>query len=46
MKKKNVVDVDIPFEETSTCNLIIDTENKGPTDIVNEIIKNLELKSE
>ncbi len=45
-EKKNVVDVDIPFEETSTCNLIIDTENKGPTDIVNEIIKNLELKSE
>ena len=45
-EKKNVVDVDIPFEETSTCDLVIDTENKEPINIVNEIIKNLELKSE
>ena len=45
-ENKNVVDVDIPFEETSTCDLVIDTENKEPINIVNEIIKNLELKSE
>ena len=45
-EKKNVVDVDIPFEETSTCDLVIDTENKEPTDIVKEIIKNLEMKNE
>ncbi len=45
-EKKNVVDVDIPFEETSTCDLVIDTANKEPIYIVNEIIKNLELKSE
>ena len=44
--KKNVVDVDIPFEETSTCDLVIDTENKEPINIVNEIIKNLKLKGE
>ena len=43
-EKKNVVDVDIPFEETSTCDLVINTENKEPIDIVNEIIKDLELK--
>ena len=45
-EKKNVVDVDIPFEETSTCDLVIDTENKEPINIVNEIIKNLKLKGE
>lgn len=45
-EKKNVVDVDIPFEETSTCDLVINTENKEPIDIVNEIIKDLELKRE
>lgn len=45
-EKKNVVDVDIPFEETSTCNLVINTENKEPTDIVAEIIKNLEMKNQ
>ena len=37
--EKNVVDVDIPFEETSTRDLVIDTENKEPINIVNEIIK-------
>lgn len=37
-KKKNVVDVDIPFEDTLTCDLEINTENKKPEEIVAEII--------
>lgn len=40
-KKKNVVDVDIPFEDTLTCDLEINTENKKPEEIVTEIIKNI-----
>ena len=41
MKKKNVVDVDIPFDDTSTCDLEIDTVNKEPEEIVAEVLKNI-----
>ena len=40
-EKKNVVDVDIPFERRINCELIIDSENKEPTVIANEILKKL-----
>ena len=40
-EKKNVVDVDIPYEDPKNCNLVINTENKDPLDIVSEIKKNL-----
>lgn len=40
-EKKNVVDVDIPFERPINCELIIDSENKEPTVIANEILKKL-----
>ncbi len=40
-EKKNVVDVDIPFETPINCELIIDSENKEPTVIVDEILKKL-----
>ena len=40
-EKKNVVDVDIPFDDTSTCDLEIDTVNKEPEEIVAEVLKNI-----
>ncbi|OUW23202.1 MAG: hypothetical protein CBD34_03770 [Rickettsiales bacterium TMED174] len=40
-EKKNVVDVDIPFETPINCELIIDSENKEPTVIADEILKKL-----
>jgi adenylylsulfate kinase-like enzyme len=43
-EKKNVVDVDIPFENPSSCDLEIDTENKSPDEIVKEIIKKINLE--
>ena len=42
-EKKNVVDVDIPFDKPSTCDLEIDTENKSPDEIFKEIIKKISL---
>ena len=38
MKKKNVVDVDIPFEHPENCDLEVNTENKNPEAIVREIL--------
>lgn len=40
-KKKNVVDVDINFDDPIKCDLTINTENKTPENITEEIIKNL-----
>ena len=37
-EKKNVVDVDIPFEYPESCDLEIETENKSPESIVKEIL--------
>ena len=45
-KKKFVVDVDIPFEQPKTANLIIDTENILPENIAKRIIKELKIKNE
>ena len=42
-EKKNVVDVDIPFDKPEKCDLSIDTENKEPELIATEIIKNIEI---
>lgn len=42
-EKKNVVDVDIPFDNPSTCDLEIDTENKSPDETFKEIIKKINL---
>jgi adenylylsulfate kinase-like enzyme len=44
-EKKNVVDVDIPYENPSTCDLEIDTENQSPDEIFKEIIKKLNLEN-
>ena len=40
-ERKNVVDVDIQFETPINCDFIIDTENKEPTVIADEILKKL-----
>ena len=40
-EKINVVDVDIPFEHPTKCNLEINTENKDPKKIVKEIREKL-----
>ena len=42
-EKKNVVGVDIPFEEPVSADFIIDTEKNLPEFIANEILKKLEL---
>ena len=42
-EKKNVVGVDIPFEEPVNADFIIDTEKNLPEFIANEILKKLEL---
>ena len=42
-EKKNVVDVDIPFDKPQKCDLSIDTENKEPEHIAMEIIKNIKI---
>jgi len=42
-EKKNVVGVDIPFEEPVNADFIIDTEKNRPEFIANEILKKLEL---
>jgi len=42
-EKKNVVGVDIPFEEPVNADFIIDTEKNQPEFIANEILKKLEL---
>ncbi len=36
-EKKNVIDVDIPFEDPVNCNFSVNTDNKPPTMIVKEI---------
>jgi adenylylsulfate kinase-like enzyme len=36
-EKKNVIDVDIPFEDPINCNFSVNTDNKLPTTIVKEI---------
>jgi len=42
-EKKNVVDVDIPFEEPNNCDIEIDTVNKDPNLIVKEIIEKIDI---
>ena len=42
-EKKNVVGVDIPFENPVNADLIIDTEKNQPESIADEILKKLEL---
>ena len=42
-EKKNVVDVDIPYEQPKNCNLEINTENKDPKTVVKEIMEKLGL---
>ena len=42
-KKKNVVDVDIPFEKPENSDLEIDTENKNPELIIKEILKKINI---
>jgi adenylylsulfate kinase-like enzyme len=42
-EKKNVVDVDIPFEKPLKAELTIDTENSVPEEIVKKIIEGLNL---
>jgi len=39
--KKNVVDVDIPFEHPENCDLEIDTEKNNPEKCVEEILKKI-----
>tara|TARA_Y100000590_G_C15551276_1_gene951010 strand:- start:530 stop:1069 length:540 start_codon:yes stop_codon:yes gene_type:complete len=43
-EKKNVVDVDIPFEQPIKGELTIETDKDDPENIANEIIKKLNLK--
>lgn len=40
-KKKNVVDVDIPFDKPINCDMQIDTENKSAEESVQEILKKI-----
>ena len=40
-EKKNVIDVDIPFEKPNSCDLEVETDNKSPTKILEEIIKKI-----
>ena len=40
-EKKNVVDVDIPFENPVKADLVIDTESATPEEIAQKIIKDL-----
>jgi len=42
-EKKDVVDVDIPFDKPEKCDFSINTENKEPELIAMEIIKNIEV---
>lgn len=42
-EKKNVVDVDIPFEDPINCDLIIESEKKNPDEIAKNIIESLKL---
>jgi len=42
-EKKNVVDVDIPFDKPEKCDLEINTEDKDPDSIVSEILKNIKI---
>ena len=42
-KKKNVVDVDIKFDDPIKCDFTINTEDKTPNVITDEILKNLTL---
>lgn len=41
--KKNVVDVDIPFESPKKADLVIDTETLTPEKIANKIIKEMKI---
>jgi adenylylsulfate kinase-like enzyme len=40
-KKKNVVDVDIPFEQPKNCDVWVDTEKNTPEECVKEILKKI-----
>ena len=42
-EKKNVVDVDIPFEEPKSCDLEVETENKNLNVIVEEILEKIKI---
>ena len=42
-EKKNVVDVDIPFEHPENCDLEVDTENKNPEAAVKEILEKIKI---
>mgnify|MGYP006077406451 CR=1 FL=1 len=42
-EKKNVVDVDIPFEKPENSDLEIDTENKSPDLIIKEILEKINI---
>ena len=43
VKKKNVIDVDIPFEAPNKCDLEIETDNKSPANIIEEILKQINI---
>ena len=42
-EKKNVVDVDIPFEHPENCDLEVDTENKNPEAAVKDILEKIKI---
>ncbi len=42
-EKKNVVDVDIPFEKPINCEHTIETENKEPAAVAEEILKKIKI---
>jgi|TARA_B110000046_G_C12977769_1_gene391939 adenylylsulfate kinase-like enzyme len=42
-EKKNVIDVDIPFEVPNKCDLEIETDNKSPANIIEEILKQINI---
>ncbi len=42
-EKKNVVDVDIPFEDPKKSDLIVETDNKNPSSIIEEILQKINL---
>ena len=42
-KKKFVIDVDIPFEKPINCDLLINTENKSPLEVSDQILNRIKL---
>ena len=42
-EKKNVIDIDIPFERPKNCDLKIETDNKDPSTILEEILNKVNI---